>query len=89
MRIDGNDNGSKAEYGSVVPAEPNNAFLVSIAVYTELVPAFERLLAENGGDLPALYKRVRELAGADKKARALALYASAPSTRDPSQAPRR
>jgi predicted aminopeptidase len=42
-------------------------------VYTELVPAFERLLAENGGDLPAFYKRVKELAGTEKKARTLGL----------------
>ena len=35
----------RAEYPAL-PAEPNNAFLASIAVYTELVPAFERLLAE-------------------------------------------
>ena len=44
------------------PAEPNNAFLVSIAVYTELVPAFERLLAESGGDLESFYRRVQALA---------------------------
>jgi predicted aminopeptidase len=63
----------RADFGPVVPAEPTNAFLVSIAVYTELVPAFERLLAENGGDLAAFYKRVKELAREDKKARAQAL----------------
>jgi predicted aminopeptidase len=63
----------RAEFGNVVPAEPTNAFLVSIAVYTELVPAFERLLAENGGDLPAFYKRVKELAGMEKKSRMLGL----------------
>jgi predicted aminopeptidase len=63
----------RAEYGSIVPADPNNAFLVSIAVYTELVPRFEQLLAESGGDLPAFYKRVRQLAGMEKAARELAL----------------
>jgi predicted aminopeptidase len=51
----------RAEYGNVVPMEPNNAFLVSVAVYTQLVPAFERLLADCGGNLPAFYARVREL----------------------------
>jgi predicted aminopeptidase len=45
-----------------IPAEPNNAFLASIAVYTELVPAFERLLAASGGDLEDFYARVRQLA---------------------------
>jgi len=45
-----------------IPAEPNNAFLASIAAYTELVPAFESLLAENGGDLKRFYRRVQALA---------------------------
>jgi len=44
-----------------IPAEPNNAFLASVAVYTELVPAFERLLAESG-DLEGFYRRVKGLA---------------------------
>ena len=44
-----------------IPAEPNNAFLASIAAYTALVPAFERLLAESG-DLPTFYKRAKALA---------------------------
>jgi predicted aminopeptidase len=43
-----------------VPAEPNNAFLASIALYNELVPGFERLLAQAGG-LDAFYARVKEL----------------------------
>jgi predicted aminopeptidase len=45
-----------------IPAEPNNAFLASIATYTGLVPAFERLLAESGGDLKSFYRRVQALA---------------------------
>ncbi len=51
----------RAEYGAIVPAEPNNAFLASISLYTQLVPEFERLLAESGS-LQAFYVRVRELA---------------------------
>lgn len=43
---------------------PNNAFLASFATYTELVPAFEKLLAEEGGNLERFYARVRELAKA-------------------------
>ena len=42
--------------------EPNNAFVASYATYTDLVPAFERLLAESGGDLARFYDRVRSLA---------------------------
>ncbi len=43
---------------------PNNALLASFATYTQLVPAFEKLLAGEGGDLPRFYERVRSLAKA-------------------------
>jgi predicted aminopeptidase len=42
--------------------EPNNAVLALFATYTQKVPAFERLLAEAGGDLERFYARVRALA---------------------------
>jgi predicted aminopeptidase len=61
----------RAAYPSVVPEEANNAYLGSIALYTELVPQFEKLLAAEGGDLPAFYRRVEALAS------------SAPSNRGP------
>jgi predicted aminopeptidase len=51
------------EYPNIVPAEPNNAFLVSVALYTELVPEFEQLLRESGS-LEAFYAQVRDLAKA-------------------------
>ncbi len=57
--------------------EPNNALLASYATYTQLVPAFEQLLAEAGGDLEQFYARVK------------ALSASAPSSRGPLSAPSR
>ena len=59
----------RAQYGNVVPREPNNAFLVSVSVYTQLVPAFERLLAQSGGDLRAFYAKVRELAASEPSSR--------------------
>jgi predicted aminopeptidase len=44
-------------------AQPlNNAQIASVAFYTELVPAFERLLAASGGDLPRFYAQVAALA---------------------------
>ena len=43
-------------------AAPNNALIAAFATYTGKVPAFERLLAEAGGDLERFYARVRELA---------------------------
>ena len=59
----------RERFGAIVPAQPNNAFLVSVSVYTQLVPAFERLLAESGGELPAFYGRVRELAATERSSR--------------------
>ena len=49
-----------------IPAEPNNAFLASIAVYTELVPAFERLLAQSGS-FEQFYDEVKKLAKSGKR----------------------
>ena len=51
----------RAEYPGIVPEAPNNAFLVSVALYNELVPQFEALLRESGS-LPEFYARVRDLA---------------------------
>jgi len=51
----------RRDYPNAVPAEPNNAYLVSIALYTQLVPDFERLLAGCGGDLGEFYSRVEAL----------------------------
>jgi predicted aminopeptidase len=51
----------RRDYPNSVPAEPNNAYLVSIALYTQLVPEFERLLAGCGGDLKEFYSRVEAL----------------------------
>jgi predicted aminopeptidase len=59
----------RAQFPGVVPAEPNNAFLVSVALYTDLVPAFERLLAASGGNLDAFYARARQLAHEDRTQR--------------------
>lgn len=40
----------------------NNARLASLANYYDCMPGFERLLAEQGNDLPRFYAAVRELA---------------------------
>ena len=56
---------------------PNNAFLASFATYTELVPTFEHLLAEEGGDLEKFYLKIKILA------------ANEPSNRGPLSAPSR
>jgi len=56
----------RAKYPAIVPAEANNAFLVSIALYTELVPRFEELLRQSAS-LEAFYEKVRELAKSGKR----------------------
>lgn len=48
---------------------PDNALLASFATYSALVPAFERLLAESGGDLDRFYARVKALAELGKAER--------------------
>jgi len=52
---------------------PNNALLAIFATYTQKVGAFERLLAEEGGDLARFYARVAALAAQDRAARAAVL----------------
>jgi predicted aminopeptidase len=60
----------RRDYPGIVPVEPNNAYLVSIALYTQLVPEFERLLKSCGGDLGEFYERVSALAASARDARA-------------------
>jgi len=57
----------RAEYPKIVPAQPNNAFLVSVALYTDLVPQFEALLRESGGDLEVFYEKVKGMAKSGKR----------------------
>jgi predicted aminopeptidase len=49
----------------------NNAHLASIATYFACVPGFERELKAVGGNLPAFYRRARELAKLDQPQRDL------------------
>lgn len=63
----------RADYPATVPAEPNNAFLISIALYTEMVPAFERLLVACNGDLKEFYERAGKIGTLPKDERPLAL----------------
>jgi predicted aminopeptidase len=51
----------------------NNAQLLSVATYSDLVPAFERLLKRHGGDLPGFYESVKALANMEKPQRRAAL----------------
>lgn len=62
--------------------EINNADLASVGNYRELVPGFQRLLAEHDGDLGAFYTAVRELAQQSPEERELNL-ASRPESATP------
>jgi predicted aminopeptidase len=67
----------KAQWGGHAPFDAwferdiNNAHLASIATYFACVPGFERELRAVGGNLPAFYRRARELAKLDQQHRDL------------------
>lgn len=60
-------------------ASVNNASFGVLAAYTELVPQFERLLAEQGGDLPRFYAEVQRLAALPMAERRRALQGTVPA----------
>lgn len=49
--------------------KPNNAQIASIVLYTKLVPGFQALLRQQGGELPRFYAAVKELAALPKEER--------------------
>jgi predicted aminopeptidase len=65
--------GGYAGFDRFFADEPNNALLAAFSTYTRLVPAFERLLAEAGGDLAGFYARVKEIAALPRDERAARL----------------
>jgi len=58
----------------------NNAQIASVAIYTQLVANFQKLLAENGGDLTVFYAEVNKLAKLSKKDRLERLAAEVPAS---------
>lgn len=64
--------------------KPNNAQLTSVAIYTQLVPAFQALLEHEGTDLARFYAAVKRLALLPKEERNAQLAKLAPQVaRDP------
>ena len=61
--------GGYTGYDRWFAGKPNNATLASVALYTELVPAFTALLEREGGDLPRFYAAVKKLAKLPKEER--------------------
>lgn len=71
--------GGYAGYDGIFGADLNNARLVSFALYSEWVAAFEVILEQEQRDLPRFYRRVAELAALDKEARRAALIRLLPA----------
>jgi predicted aminopeptidase len=61
--------GGHAPFDAWFAHDINNAHLASIATYFACVPGFERELKAVGGNLPAFYRRARELAKLDQPQR--------------------
>ena len=67
--------GGFAGYDRFFSREMNNAHLVSVATYSELVAGFRRVLAQNGGDFRRFYAAVREIGKLPKEQRQAKLKA--------------
>jgi predicted aminopeptidase len=61
--------GGYAGYDRWFAGKPNNATLASVALYTELVPAFQALLEHEGGNLGRFYAAAKDLAKLPKEER--------------------
>jgi predicted aminopeptidase len=58
-----------AGYDAWIGQPLNNAQFASIAIYTQMVPTFQRILRDNDGDLTRFYAQVKRLAGMKKAER--------------------
>jgi predicted aminopeptidase len=62
LRALGERYGVESALAAELDGRPNNARLASLATYYECVPGFQRVLAEQGHDLPRFFAAVRVLA---------------------------
>jgi predicted aminopeptidase len=74
------DWGGFAGYDHWFARGPNNALVASVGLYTKRVPAFQALLAREGGDLTRFYAAAKALAGLPKPERTAALDGLMPRT---------
>jgi predicted aminopeptidase len=81
--------GGDAGYDGFFGEDLNNAKLVSLSLYGELVPAFEALLDSDNRDLPRFYRRVIALAALDREARCRELTRLLPAASDTGNACRK
>lgn len=65
--------GGFAGYDRFFAQDLTNAHLASIGAYNDLVPAFDALLVQTGGDFARFYEEVRQLAAMSKERRDAAL----------------
>jgi predicted aminopeptidase len=72
--------GGHAPFDAWFAQDINNAHLASIATYFTCVPGFERELRAAGGNLPAFYRRARELAKLGQRERDLLVCGTAEGT---------
>jgi len=61
--------GGYSGYDAWFEHQLNNAQLITVSIYYDLVPAFLNLLRTGGNDLPAFYSKIRELARKSKTER--------------------
>jgi len=70
--------GGYAGYDRWFVRPPNNAQLASVAIYTQLVSAFEELLKRENGDFARFYEAAKELAALPRETREAQLRALVP-----------
>lgn len=68
-------------YDSFFDGPLNNASLLAVSTYTQWVPAFRALLADNNGDLPGFYAAVKKLMRKPRAARDAVLENLMPKSR--------
>ncbi|MGA7180353.1 MAG: aminopeptidase [Thiobacillaceae bacterium] len=66
-----------AGYDKWFAQQPNNAQLASASVYTQMVPAFQELLAGEDGNLPRFYRAVKDIGALPERERISALQSLA------------
>ena len=69
-----------AGYDRFFDRELNSAHLAAVGAYNDLVPAFEALLAREGGDLPRFYTATQRLAALPRVERDAALRSMVPAS---------
>ena len=64
-----------SRYEAWFEQQPNNARLATVAIYTQLLPAFQALLEQQNGDMDQFFNVVKEISKLSKDERAFVLQA--------------